>query len=563
MDTHTQTVGAGAGDDSGDAQRATLVAAVAAARDYLEAARTAVLAIVGEGGRVRGARIDANQRAVHGLAWTATYVQAITELADWYQGLAARGRLGEIERHITLIGVGEYLSQIVGGIPMSQLEFARPADLGAEAALAQLLREPAVQRMVAHGNTPARRASLANLVREGQLPDESLGDDALDMVRDTFRRFAREKVRPHAHRWHLEDRLIPDEVVAGMAELGTFGVTIDEQWGGLGMGKLAMCVVSEELSRGFLAVGSLGTRSEIAGELIAGSGTDAQKQQWLPGIANGTILPCAVFTEPDTGSDLASLRTRASARPDGGWRIDGAKTWSTHGSRSDMMTLLARTDPETASHDGLSMFLAPKPRGTVDDPFPAAGMSGGEIEVLGYRGMKEYEIGFDGFEVPAGSLLGDDPGHGFRQLMRTFESARIQTAARALGVAWDAFDLGLRYALDRRQFGQPLAAFPRVADKFAMMLVETVIARELTYFAARRKDTGERCDLEAGMAKLLGARVAWANADGALQIHGGNGYALEYEISRVLCDARILNIFEGAGEIQAQVIGRRLLETKN
>lgn len=553
----TQSKGAGsAGVDSSDAQRATLAAAVAAARAYLESARTTVLGVMGEGGRMR---IDAHQRALHGLAWTATYVQAIAELAGWYDRLAARGRLGEMERHIALIGVGEYLSQIIGGIPMSQLEFARPGDLGAEAALSQLQREPAVQRLVAHGNTASRRASLAALIRDGQLPDESLDDDALDMVRDTFRRFAREQVRPHAHRWHLENSLIPDEVVAGMAKLGTFGVTIDERWGGLGMGKLAMCVVSEELSRGFLAVGSLGTRSEIAGELISSSGTEAQKRRWLPGIASGEILPCAVFTEPDTGSDLASLRTRATPLPGGGWRIDGAKTWSTHGARSDMMTLLARTDAETASHDGLSMFLAPKPRGTDSEPFPAPGMSGGEIEVLGYRGMKEYEIAFDGFEVPADGLLGDEPGRGFRQLMRTFESARIQTAARALGVAWDAFDLGLRYALDRRQFGQPLVAFPRVADKLAMMLVETIIARELTYFAARRKDTGERCDLEAGMAKLLGARVAWANADGALQIHGGNGYALEYEISRVLCDARILNIFEGAGEIQAQVIGRRLI----
>jgi (2S)-methylsuccinyl-CoA dehydrogenase len=559
MDTQGKGQGKGtgpAGVDSSDAQRATLAAAVAAARKYLDAARTTVLGVMGEGGRMR---IDAHQRALHGLAWTATYVQAITELAGWYDRLAARGRLGEMERHIALIGVGEYLSQIVGGIPMSQLEFVRPADLGAEAALSEMLRDPAVQRLVSHGNTVSRRASLAAMVREGQLPDESLDDDALDMVRDTFRRFAREQVRPHAHRWHLENSLIPDDVVAGMAKLGTFGVTIDERWGGLGMGKLAMCVVSEELSRGFLAVGSLGTRSEIAGELIASSGTEAQKQRWLPGIASGEILPCAVFTEPDTGSDLASLRTRATPLPGGGWRIDGAKTWSTHGARSDMMTLLARTDPETTSHDGLSMFLAPKPRGTDADPFPAPGMSGGEIEVLGYRGMKEYEIAFDGFEVPADGLLGGEPGRGFRQLMRTFESARIQTAARALGVAWDAFDLGLRYALDRRQFGQPLVNFPRVADKLVMMLVETIIARELTYFAARRKDTGERCDLEAGMAKLLGARVAWANADGALQIHGGNGYALEYEISRVLCDARILNIFEGAGEIQAQVIGRRLL----
>lgn len=559
MDSSTQ---APAQDSSRDAQRATLAEAVAAARTYLDEARTAVLAMVDDGGRIRGARIDLNQRAVHGLAWTATCVQAITELAGWYGRLAAEGRLGEIERHITLIGIGEYLAQIVSGIPMSQLEVARPTDLGADAALRRLLASPAVQRLVAHGNTAARRALLAQHIREGHLPDESLGDETLDMVRQTFRRFAAEQVRPHAHRWHLENRLIPDEVVAGMAALGTFGVTIAERWGGQGLGKLAMCIVSEELSRGFLAVGSLGTRSEIAAELIAAAGTEEQKAQWLPGIASGTILPCAVFTEPDTGSDLAHLRTRATALEQGGWRVDGAKTWSTHGARSDMMTLMARTDPATTGHDGLSMFLAPKPRGTDEAPFPAPGMSGSEIEVLGYRGMKEYEIGFDGFELPADALLGNEPGQGFRQLMRTFESARIQTAARALGVAWDAFDLGRAYALERHQFGRPLIDFPRVADKLVMMLVETVIARQLTYFAARRKDTGERCDLEAGMAKLLGARVAWANADGALQIHGGNGYALEYEISRVLCDARILNIFEGAGEIQAQVIGRRLLEMR-
>ncbi len=208
-----------------------------------------------------------------------------------------------------------------------------------------------------------------------------------------------------------------------------------------------------------------------------------------------------------------------------------------------------------------SMLIAEKPRGTDEEPFPVQGLSGGEIEVLGYRGMKEYELSFENFEVPGANLLGEVEGKGFAQLMQTFESARIQTAARAVGVAQSALDVGLRYAEERVQFGKPLVEFPRVSDKLAMMAVEINIARQLTYFSAREKDEGKRCDLEAGMAKLLGARVAWAAADNALQIHGGNGFALEYTVSRILCDARILNIFEGAAEIQAQVIARRLLET--
>jgi (2S)-methylsuccinyl-CoA dehydrogenase len=224
------------------------------------------------------------------------------------------------------------------------------------------------------------------------------------------------------------------------------------------------------------------------------------------------------------------------------------------------MTLLVRTDPNEPGHKGLSILLAEKPRGTDEEPFPVDGLTGGEIEVLGYRGMKEYELAFDGFAVPARNLLGGVEGQGFKQLMQTFESARIQTAARALGVAQSALDLGLRYAQERVQFGKPLIVFPRVADKLAMMAAEIHLARQLTYFAARAKDEGKRCDLEAGMAKLLAARVAWAAADNSLQIHGGNGFALEYAISRVLCDARILSIFEGAAEIQAQVIARRLLE---
>jgi (2S)-methylsuccinyl-CoA dehydrogenase len=330
----------------------------------------------------------------------------------------------------------------------------------------------------------------------------------------------------------------------------------------LGLGKLAMCVVTEELSRGWIAAGSLGTRSEIAGELISSAGTQDQKRHWLPRIASGHVLPAAVFTEPDTGSDLGSVRTRAVRAADG-WRISGNKTWITHASRSDLMTILARTNPDARGYAGLSMFLAPKPRGTAGDAFPAPGMSGSEIGVLGYRGMKEYELSFADFAAPADALLGGVQGQGFKQLMQTFEGARIQTASRAVGVARAACELGLRYATERKQFGQPIVAFPRVADKIALMAVETVLARELTYFAAREKDKGRRCDVEAGMAKLLAARVAWSNADASLQIHGGNGYALEFDISRVLCDARILNIFEGAAEIQAQVVGRGLLSQRN
>ena len=371
--------------------------------------------------------------------------------------------------------------------------------------------------------------------------------------------FADERVVPNAHDWHLRDELIPLEIIDEMAEMGVFGLTIPEEYGGFGLSKASMCVVSEELSRGYIGVGSLGTRSEIAAELILCGGTEAQKQHWLPGLASAEILPTAVFTEPNTGSDLGSLRTRAVKKGDD-WEVTGNKTWITHATRTHVMTLLARTEPDTTDYRGLSMFLAEKTPGTEDDPFPTPGMTGGEIEVLGYRGMKEYELAFDGFAIKGENLLGGETGKGFKQLMQTFESARIQTAARAVGVAQSALDVGMQYAQDRKQFGKSLIAFPRVGGKLAMMAVEIMVARQLTYFSAHEKDNDRRCDLEAGMAKLLGARIAWACADNALQIHGGNGFALEYKVSRILCDARILNIFEGAAEIQAQVIARRLLD---
>jgi (2S)-methylsuccinyl-CoA dehydrogenase len=526
-------------------------------------AAAAVQARVSSSGKISAQLLEREQHAAHGLAWLATYVEVVRQLSAYARRMTEAGRFGETERLLVSIGLGETLAQIFGGIPMSQGEIVRLAALGLADDKIEQRRTSAVKALIAEGTTATVRAQLVGFIKESQ---GSVGDDGLDetleAMRKEMRRFADEEVVPHAHGWHLKNQYIPLEIIAHMAELGVFGLTVPEEYGGLGLGKESMCVVSDELSRGYIGVGSLGTRSEIAAELILGSGTDAQKKHWLPKIASGEVLPTAVFTEPNTGSDLASLKTRA-VREGNVYKIYGNKTWITHPVRADLMTLLVRTNQNESGYKGLSMLLAPKPRGTDKDPFPAPGMTGGEIEVLGYRGMKEFEIGFDGFEVPAENLLGGAEGQGFKQLMQTFEAARIQTAARAIGVAQSAMELALRYARERMQFGKPTLSFPRVADKIAAMAVEIMIARQLTYHAAREKDSGRRCDLEAGMAKLYAARVAWAAADNAVQIHGGNGFALEYPVSRVLCDARILNIFEGAAEIQAQVIARRLLDGSN
>lgn len=537
----------------------TCATALESLRGLHAAAKDAVTAMVSKDGKIDSALFEANQEAAHGYAWLSTYVAALEQMLEWAKRLDAVGRLGELESLMLQAAFGEYGAQIFGGIPMSQGEYIRPAELGLDSKICHKFHCEELSLLRRQGNSPAVRVRIAQLIEDGHhFGDLGLDDETLEMIRDQFRKFVEAEVAPHCHEWHLKDELIPLEVLNGVAEMGVFGLTLPEEYGGLGMGKTAMCVVTEELSRGYIGVGSLGTRAEIAGELIRLGGTEEQKQEWLPKIASGEILPTAVFTEPNTGSDLGSLRTRAVKEGDD-WVVTGNKTWITHASRSDLMTLLVRTNPDTKDWRGLSMLLAPKQRGTETEPFPTPGMTGGEIKVLGYRGMKEYELGFDGFKVPAANLLGGVEGQGFKQLMETFESARIQTAARAVGVAQNALEVGLQYAKDRVQFGKPLYKFPRVACKVAWSAVETMVARQLTYFSAREKDGGHRCDIEAGMAKLLGARVAWSNADNALQIHGGNGYAEEYQISRILCDARILNIFEGAAEIQAQVIARGLL----
>ena len=528
-----------------------------------EAAKGTVKSLVSKDGRVSSGLMEQHQAAAHGLSWLATYHESMRQMQNWATKLNDAGEFGEAEQLLHQIACGEYHAQIVGGIPMSQGEIVRLSDIKIPAAAQQDYQNAAVLNLIANGNTQAARTRLVELMQEqaGNVIFGASGlDEELEMIREQFRRFSVDKVEPHAHEWHLNDELIPMEIIEELAELGVFGLTIPEELGGFGLTKASMAVVSEELSRGYIGVGSLGTRSEIAAELIICGGTDEQKENWLPKLASGEILPTAVFTEPNTGSDLGALRTRAVKDENGDYKITGNKTWITHAARTHVMTLLARTNPDSTDHRGLSMFLAEKTPGTDEAPFPTEGMTGGEIEVLGYRGMKEYELGFDNFHVKSENLLGGEEGKGFKQLMQTFESARIQTAARAVGVAQSALDVSMQYALDRKQFGKELIQFPRVANKLAMMAVEITVARQLTYFSAFEKDNERRCDLEAGMAKLLGARIAWSAADNGLQIHGGNGFALEYSISRILCDARILNIFEGAAEIQAQVIARRLMD---
>ena len=504
---------------------------------------------------------DKHQSKLHGLAWVATYVESLKQMSIWADRLLENGSFSKTERIILLLSFNEYLNQIFGGIIMSQGEIIRPVDLDYKKLALEKLNCKEVIFFKDEVDADLLRSELIDLIIQNE-STSFIGNDGLNedqrMIRQEFHKFSKDKIEPFAHDWHMKDELIPLKVIEELAKLGVFGLTIPEEFGGTGLDKITMCVVSEELSRGYIGVGSLATRTDIASELILCGGTKEQKEYWLPKISSGEIMPTAVFTEPDTGSDLGNLQTRAIMRGDE-YGITGNKTWITHASRANLMTLLARSDRDKGGYKGLSMFLAPKSPGNDSNDFPDEGIKGGEIEVLGYRGMKEYELSFDNFRVDKKNLLGGEEGKGFTQLMETFESARIQTAARAIGVAKNAFDLGLKYACERVQFGQSIINFPRVRDKLVNMAVEIMVAKQLTYFSARTKDNGKRCDLEAGMAKLLAARIAWAAADSSLQIHGGNGFALEYPISRVLCDARILNIFEGAAEIQAQVIAKRIL----
>ena len=501
---------------------------------------------------------EKNQHLVHGFAWIATYIEALRQINNWGIELTNKNKLNEFEQLILDISFFEYISQILNGIPMSQTEFIKITDF-------ESINKNDELKIIENFNFSNINELKERLVKIAINKDniitlENTGlDTEYQQIREQFQKFNSLNVYNNANKWHLEDKLIPQKIIDDLATLGVFGLTIPEKYGGLGLNKLAMCVVSEELARGYIGVGSLATRTEIASELILNDGTETQKDFWLPKISKGETIPAACFTEPDSGSDLGSITTKAK-KDDGKFLISGNKTWITHASRSNLLIILARTNPDILlKHKGLSIFLVPKNKGKEDEFFPNKSISGTEIKVLGYRGMKEFELRLDNLEVEKISLLGENENSGFSQLMKTFESARIQTAARAVGVAQNALDLAISYASNRKQFNKSIINFERVYNKIAMMIIEIVMGRQLTYFAAKNKDLGFRCDLEAGMAKLLCARIAWSCADNSLQIHGGNGYALEYDISRILCDARVLNIFEGSAEIQAQIISNRIL----
>jgi (2S)-methylsuccinyl-CoA dehydrogenase len=519
-----------------------------------------VKALVTDGERISAKKMNANQLAAHAVAYLATELEACRQMAAWAERVD-----GDFEAKVARAYVGEVARSLVGGVDLGPCESISLADLGIkDGDLRETLLLPDVVSFSAEHANGDVYLEIAAHVRDHGMPNHGYDDEMLEEIRAQFAKFVDAEVIPRAQDIHRQDILIPMDIVDQMSELGVFGLTIPEEYGGLGMSKVAMCVVTEELSRGYIGVGSLGTRAEIAAELILGGGTEEQKKRWLPAIAAGEVLSTAVFTEPNTGSDLAHLGTRAVKQPNGSYVINGQKTWITHAVRADLMTLLARTDPDEPGYKGLSMFLAEKTRLSGEDGEPEfvdEGLTGTEIKVLGYRGMKEYELSFEDFEVPAEALLGGEEGAGFKQLMRTFESARIQTAARGVGLAQASLEDAILYATEREQFGGPIFQFPRVARKIGRMVCRTEAGRQLTYFSAREKDQEKRCDLEAGMAKLLATRAAWEASDANVQIHGGNGYAEEYTASRLLVDSRVLSIFEGANEIQAHVVARRLLES--
>ena len=382
-------------------------------------------------------------------------------------------------------------------------------------------------------------------------------DDIHQEIRRSVREFVEREIVPIADRLDNEEAEIPMSVIRQMAELGYFGLIFPERYGGMGLDTLSMAIVTEELSRGWLSVGSVMTRMIITGTLLLSSGTDEQRRRFLPKIASGELLTAAAFTEPDVGSDTGSMKCRA-VRDGDHYLLRGEKTWCTFANRAHVLTLLARTNPDASlRHKGLSMLLVEKEPG---DGFHPPEMTGGAIPTIGYKGMKSYSLGLDGYKVPVENLLGGEEGRGFYQLMPTYEYARIQTAARAVGVAQAALEAALRYAQERVQFGRPIADHQVIRHKLAHMATEIEAARQLCYYAARVKDEGRRSDLEAGYAKVFAAEMAERVTSEAMQVFGGYGYSREYPVQRFWRDARVFRIFEGTSEIQYEVIAKRLLD---
>ena len=376
-------------------------------------------------------------------------------------------------------------------------------------------------------------------------------------IRDSVRAFVNTSVVPIANELDARNEQIPESVLREMASLGYFGMTIPETFGGMGLDAMSMCLVSEELSRGWLSVGSVGTRGFIAAAALMRYGTDEQKQRWLPRIASGEMLVAVALTEPDAGSDLASVRCRAERVGDR-YRVNGEKTWVTLANRATLVMLLVRTSGDVSQrHQGLSVLFAEKePADTLNPPQ----LTGKAIPCVGYHGIRTYTMSIDNLTVPAVNLLGGEEGHGFVQTMTALETGRLQTASRGLGIARAALEDAISYSQSRRQFGRPIAAFQVIQHKIAHMAVLTESAEQLVYSVARKTDDGQRADKEASMAKSHATEVAFQVADDNVQIHGAYGYSMEYSAQRFWRDARLLKIFEGTHEILQTVIARHLLD---
>jgi (2S)-methylsuccinyl-CoA dehydrogenase len=497
--------------------------------------------------------LDDNQVLAYDLAHAAATVETGRALLPY-------GERGDTEARIACAYIADAVAELAPKL------FGREADWGVEAGVLDGTRD-----FVAAYRDPAFLAALAETEGSRHL------DPDFELVQDTFRRFAEEKIRPVAEHIHRENADIPEDIISGLAEMGGFGLSIPEEYGGFGMGGeseyIGMVVATEELSRGSLgAGGSLITRPEILARALLAGGTEEQKQTWLPRLAAGEIMNAVAVTEPDYGSDVAGIKVTATPT-EGGWLINGVKTWCTFGARADVLMLLARTDPDRSkTHRGLSMFIVPKPRGDAHgfefvqeagDGAPGGGkMEGRPIDTIGYRGMHSYEVAFDSWFVPAENQIGLESGlgKGFYYQMAGFENGRLQTAARAIGVMQAAYEDARQYALDRQVFGAPIGDYQLTKAKLARMAVLIQAARQFSYEVARMMARGEG-QLEASMVKAYVCKAAeWVTRE-AMQIHGGYGYAEEYSVSRYFVDARVLSIFEGADEtLCLKVIARRMVD---
>jgi len=498
--------------------------------------------------------VDANQVVAYDVAHAAAAVASARATLTY-------GDAGQTEELLATAFVADVLADLVGRVS------GREAAWGAETGWSA----PAADFLVARRD-PAALAALATV--EGP---RHLGSD-FELVRETFHRFAEEKVRPHAEHVHRTNGDIPEEIISGLAELGGFGLSVPEEYGGFATGGesdyMGMVVATEELSWGSLGVGgSLITRPEILTRALVYGGTEEQKKHWLPKLASAELLAAVAVTEPDFGSDVAGIVTSATPT-EGGWLINGVKTWCTFAARADVLMLLARTDPDRSlAHRGLSMFVVEKPRGdghgflfdqAEEDRPGATGsgrLEGRPIDTIGYRGMHSYELSFENWFVPEGNLVGgsDGLGKGFYLQMQGFENGRLQTAARALGVMQAAYEAAVAYAAERKVFGSPIGDYQLTQAKLGRMAVIIQATRQSSYHVARLMAQGEGT-LEASMVKAYVCRAAeWVTRE-AMQIHGGMGYAEEFPVSRYFVDARVLSIFEGADETLAlKVIARRLI----